>query len=162
VVLPAGLPRFVGLADRAGLGLAMPAHVAYSHYSHRLTRRRRSSAVRLTTYVEIGPILAVSPGWRPRVMPFPTGVGLGWGAELAWMPLRFEGCRLGIVDATPVLHTVRPGRHYDQRSEMARTVEALRRAGMPDVGSPRQQMDSIQRVLATWPRWRAGPTWPLA
>jgi len=159
IILPAGIPRVVALAELAGLGLAMPAHLPYSHYSHRLTRCRRLSAVRLTTYVEQGPLLVVAPAWRTRVTPFPADSGMGWGIELTWTALRDEGCRLGIVDAAPVLHLGPPGRGYNRPAEMARLVGALRAAGVADEGSIRSQVDSLQRVTATWPRLHALPAW---
>ncbi len=160
IVLPAGIPRLVALADKAGLGVAMPAHLPYSHFSHRLTRCRRLAAVRLTTYVELGPLLVIAPAWRERVTPFPPDSGMGWGAELAWTALVEEGCRLGIVDAAPVLHLVPPGVGYDNpEAEMTRLRAALRAAGVADEGSIRSQVDSLQQVLATWPRLRSLPRW---
>jgi hypothetical protein len=159
VVLPAGIPRVVALAEAAGLGLAMPAHLPYSHFSHRLTRRRRWAAVRLTTYVETGPLLVIAPAWRNRITPFPPDSGMGWGTDLGWMALRGEGCRLGIVDAAPVLHLVPPGRDYDQSAEMARLDGALRAAGVPEDGPMRAQVDSLLRVLGTWPLLRPVPAW---
>lgn len=160
IILPAGIPRLVALAEQAGLGIAMPAHLPYSHFSHGLTRCRRRAAVRLTTYVEHGPLVVVAPAWRTRVTPFPPNSGMGWGTELAWMALQEEGCRLGIVDAAPILHLFPPGQDYDDRqAEMARLVAALRAAGVADEGSIRSQVDSLQRVIATWPRFRALPPW---
>jgi hypothetical protein len=161
IVLPAGLPRFLTITARAGLGLAMPGHLPYSHYSHAITRRRRWAVARVTTYVEIGPVLAISPRWRDQIVPFPEDVGLGWGTEFAWSRLAANGCRLGIVDAAPLLHTVRAGRDYDRRAEMARLEQALRNHGVPDVGTTREQVDSLQQVIATWPRWRRTPPWEV-
>jgi hypothetical protein len=161
IVLPAGVPKFITIGRRAGLDLAMPAHLPYSHYSHRITRRSRRAVVRLTTYVEIGPVLAISPRWRDRILPFAEDPGLGWGTEFAWSRLAAEGCRLGIVDATPLLHTVRAGRDYDRPGEMARLKQALRDEGVPDVGTTREQVDSLQRVVAMWPRWRHTPPWDV-
>jgi hypothetical protein len=159
IVLPAGIGRFVGMAAAAHFDLAMPAHLPYSHFSHDLTRRRRLAAARLTTYVEIGPLLCLSVEGRRRVTPFPPSSGLGWGTEIGWSRLAEEGCRLGIVDATPVLHIAPPGRAYDTKAEMERLAEYLRLAGVPDRGSIREQVDSLQRTLCLWPRYRSRPPW---
>lgn len=159
IVLPTGVGRFVARAAAAGFDLAMPAHLPYSHFSHDLTRRRRLAAARLTTYVEIGPLLCLSTEGRRRVTPFPSASGLGWGTEVGWSRLVDEGCRLGIVDATPVLHTSPPGRAYDTKAEMERLVEHLRLAGVPDHGSIRDQVNSLQRTLRVWPRYRSRPPW---
>jgi len=161
IVLPTGVPRFVAIAARAGLDLAMPGHLPYSHYSHQITRRCRWAVARLTTYVEIGPALSISPRWRDRILPFPEDAGLGWGTEFAWTGLAADGCRLGIVDAAPLLHTVRPGRDYDHPAEMARLEQALRDHEVPDVGTTRQRVESVQRVVATWPAWKRTPPWDV-
>jgi hypothetical protein len=159
IVVPSGLGQFVATVAEAGFDLAMAAHLPYSHFSHDLTRRRRLSAARLTTYVEIGPLLCLSPEWRSRITPFPAETGLGWGAEFAWSQLRDEGCRLGIVDATPVLHLSPPGRAYDTKAEMERLVQSLRVAGVPERGSTRDQVNSLQHTLSVWPRYRSRPPW---
>jgi hypothetical protein len=159
IVLPSGLDRFVAMAAAAKLDLAMPAHFACSHFSHDLTRRHRCVAARLTTYVEIGPLFSVSPKWRDRITPFPSDAGLGWGTEIAWSKLSREGCRLGIVDATPVLHTRPPGRGYDTRAEMDRLEAVLREAGVQESGSTRDQMLTLQHTLSTWRRHRSRPPW---
>src|SRR5262245_26102976 len=46
----------VALAARAGLGVAQPAHAPGSEVSHGITRARPRSRVRLTTFVESGPL----------------------------------------------------------------------------------------------------------
>jgi hypothetical protein len=159
IVVPDGISRFVRMVAASRLDLAMPAHVPYSHFSHEVTRRRRLATARLTTYVEIGPLLCVGPEWRGRITPFPVDAGLGWGMEFAWTRLRDEGCRLGIVDSTPVLHTKPPGRAYDSKAEMERLAQCLRQAGVPDQGSMRDQVNSLQHTLRVWPRYQRRPPW---
>jgi hypothetical protein len=161
VAVRPSLGRFVAVADRAGLDIAMPGHRACSFHSHPITRRRMASTARRTTYVEIGPVVAVRPRWVARLVPFPADDGLGWGTELAWSDLRREGCRLGIVDRTPVLHLVPPGRAYDRRAELARLVAELDARGVPP-GTPRARMDALQRNEATWRPWRPSPPWAVA
>ena len=128
------LPAFVGLAAGAGLGLAQPAHAAGSAVSHGITREVRRSRVRLTTFVESGPLVAVAPDWVDRIVPLPVWRGMGWGIELEWMDLALEGCRLGIVDATPVEHLGAVGRGYDDTALRARVREELAARGVDDWG----------------------------
>lgn len=158
VIVRRSLADFVAMADRAGLDLAMPGHYGCSFHNHPITRRRLGSRARTTTFVEIGPVLAVRPAWVSRLVPFPEDDGLGWGAELAWSDLVDGGCRLGIVDATPALHLVPPGRAYDQRAEMARLEAELDRRGIVGT-STRARVDAIQRTTGTWSHWRSDPPW---
>ena len=85
------LSTFVALAAGAGLGLAQPAHAAGSAVSHGITREVRRSRVRLTTFVESGPLVAVAPAWVDRIVPLPVWRGMGWGIELEWMDLAARG-----------------------------------------------------------------------
>jgi hypothetical protein len=150
----ADLTQFLALASRAGLGLAQPAHAPGSEVSHGITRARPRSRVRLTTFVESGPLVAVSPEWVERVTPLPVWRGMGWGLELDWIDLRREGCRLGIVDATPVEHLGPVGRGYDDTALRARVREELAARGVSDWGP-------LQQTLATWRPWRRRPPWPV-
>jgi hypothetical protein len=146
------LVSFVSTASRAGLDLAQPAHVWWSNISHRITWLRPLSRARLTTFVEIGPIFAVSPAWRDPILPFPEGVGMGWGLELQWLDLRKEGCRLGIVDSTPVRHLTRFATAYAPEEEIERLTRLLEERGAPG-------WRGLRRTLATWRPWRRRPPW---
>ncbi len=81
--------------------------------------------VRLTTFVESGPLVAVAPKWVERVTPLPVWRGMGWGLELEWIDLQAEGCRLGIVDATTVVHL----------GPVARELRHDRASGAPSRGA---------------------------
>ena len=146
------LPSFIRTGAAAGLDLFQPAHVLRSNISHRITWRRPLSRARLTTFVEIGPIFAVSPGWRDRIVPFPDDVGMGWGLELRWTDLRAEGCRLGIVDAMPVRHLARFATAYAPDEEIARLDRLLAERGAPG-------WKGLRRTLAVWRPWQARPPW---
>jgi hypothetical protein len=146
------LVSFVAKAAAAGLDLAQPAHVPWSNISHRITWMRPLSAARLTTFVEIGPIFAVAPAWRQRVLPFPDDVGMGWGLELQWMDLREDGCRLGIVDATPIRHLARFATAYAPDEEVAKLTQLLEERGAPG-------WQGLRKTLATWRPWRSQAPW---
>lgn len=152
VFMRGSLVSFAETAAAAGLGLAQPAHALRSNISHRITWRRPFSNARLTTFVEIGPIFAVDPAWRDRVLPFPDGIGMGWGLELDWMDLRADGCRLGIVDATPVRHLARFASAYSPDEAFAELERRLEERGAPGWGD-------LRRTLATWRPWRRRPPW---
>jgi hypothetical protein len=108
VALPRGfLDAFVFLAERFELRLAQPAHAARSHAAWRVTRRRPTSAVRETAFVEIGPLVAFHRVTFDVLLPFPE-LRVGWGLDLHWSALaRKHGWKLGVIDAIPIRHASR-------------------------------------------------------
>lgn len=125
-----GLASFLALSARLGLQLSQPAHSRRgSHWSYRITRRHLLRAGRETTFVEIGPVLAISPDGRHLVLPF-EDVGMGWGAELGWYDLQQQGLRLGIIDVTPMRHLGKVGAGYDSTDERARMQVMLEDRGL--------------------------------
>jgi exopolysaccharide biosynthesis WecB/TagA/CpsF family protein len=109
VELPRGfLDGFLHLAERHGLVLAQPAQTLGSHAAWPIVRRRALTAVRRTTFVEIGPVTAFSRAAMTDLTPFPP-LSQGWGLELHWAAIaREKGWPMGIVDLLPVRHELRP------------------------------------------------------
>ena len=118
VELPKGfLDDFLAGADRAGLEIAQPAHRLNSHAAWPITRRRPWSTARRTTFVEIGPVTAFRPEATTTLLPFPD-LKMGWGLDAHWAAVAQErGWAIGIVDATPVGHTLRPAAEGYPREE---------------------------------------------
>jgi hypothetical protein len=144
--------ELLSLATKAGLGLAQPAHAPGSEVSHGITRMRPRSRVRLTTFVEGGPLVGVAAEWVTRVIPLPAARGMGWGVELDWIDLAQQGCRLGIVDAVQVRHLAKVGATYDDSKLRARVRDDLAARGVDDWGL-------LQSTLATWRPWQRRPPW---
>lgn len=117
VVLPRGfLDRFVACAEAADLRLAQPAHRLHSHAAWPVTRRSLDprSAVRETRFVEIGPVTAFRADTLEVLLPFPA-LRMGWGLDVHWGAVaREHGWRVGVVDATPVLHLAPVAEDYDR------------------------------------------------
>lgn len=117
VVLPRGfLDRFVAAAEGADLRLAQPAHRLHSHAAWPVTRRSLDprSAVRETRFVEIGPITAFRADTLDVLLPFPE-LKMGWGLDVHWGAVaREHGWRVGVVDATPILHLAPVAADYDR------------------------------------------------
>jgi len=109
VDLPRGfLDRFLFLAERAGLRIAQPAHRLHSHAAWAVTRRKPGSLARETNFVEIGPVTAFQRETFATLLPFPP-LRMGWGLDVHWSAVaREHNWPIGIVDATPVGHTLRP------------------------------------------------------
>ncbi len=127
VVLPRGfLDRFLHVAESAGLRLAQPAHRLHSHAAWPITRRRPGAAARETTFVEIGPVTAFHADTFGTLLPFPE-LRMGWGLDAHWAAVaRERGWPIGIVDATPVGHTIAPvGGSYGREEAVAEALAFL-------------------------------------
>jgi hypothetical protein len=127
VSLPAGfLDSFIFLAERFGLQLAQPAHRRRSHAAWEVTRRQARSVVRETAFVEIGPVFAFAAVTFDVLLPFPA-LRIGWGLDAHWSAVaRQHGWRLGVVDATPVRHGLRPvATSYDHQGAIDEAREFL-------------------------------------
>jgi GT2 family glycosyltransferase len=103
------LDTFLACAEAGDLRLAQPAHRRHSHAAWEVTRRRTGSDWRETTFVEIGPITAFDRIAAAALLPFPKNIKMGWGLDAHWSAVAQEhDWRIGVVDATPIGHTIRP------------------------------------------------------
>jgi hypothetical protein len=148
VALPRGfLDAFLFLAERFELKLAQPAHRRRSHAAWRVTRRRAGSVARETGFVEIGPVCAFHRDAFATLLPFPP-LQAGWGLDAHWAALaRERGWRIGVVDATPIRHAVRP------IADSYRRADAVAEARAFLAERPYATAAEAQRTLATHPRW---------
>ncbi len=106
---PEFVPRYLAAVEALGPSLAQPALSLGSYYSHQITRRQSDRWLRLTNFVEIGPIFSMTRELLDLVTPFPESNPMGWGLEAHWSSVvRERGLKMGIVDACPVEHSFRP------------------------------------------------------
>jgi hypothetical protein len=105
VALPESfLDLFLYYCVQNDLKLAMPAHRILSHKTFAITERNWASTVRLTNFVEIGPITILHRDTFSSLIPFPS-LRYGWGLDVLWSSIAIsKGWRIGVVDATPVRH----------------------------------------------------------
>ncbi len=115
-IRPGGTSSRSSHSVRARSSTSRSRPVATRSWTTSITAARRLSIARRTSFVEIGPLFVVGPGWRDRIVPFPEARGMGWGLELEWHELHREGCALGIVDAVRVRHVGERGEGYDYRA----------------------------------------------
>jgi hypothetical protein len=126
----ANLLDLVGISDLLGLDISQPSHALGSNVSHPFTRTTPFSVARLTSFVEIGPVVVFSPAALPHVVPLPEE-GMGWGTEIAWSDLqRTSGLKLGIVDAVRIEHLGAVGNAYSSEDEFERLGEIFAREGL--------------------------------
>jgi hypothetical protein len=149
VSLPNGfLDAFIFLAERFHLQLAQPAHRKRSHASWDVTRRRPSSVVRETVFVEIGPIVAFHAVTFDLLLPFPP-LRVGWGLDVHWSAVaRAQGWRLGVIDATAVRHGLRPvAASYDSQAAIGEARQFL-------ADRPYTPASLAQQTLVTHRTWK--------
>lgn len=114
--LPAGfLDRFLTHQMAYDLTLAQPARTHDSYIDHYFVAQLLGVAARRTRFVEIGPLFCLRHDGFPLLLPFDEAAPMGWGLDFVWpVQLEARGCRLGIIDATPVRHAMRkPVANYD-------------------------------------------------
>ena len=149
VALPRGfLDTFIFLAERFSLRLAQPAHRYRSHAAWRVTRRRPASLVRETAFVEIGPVCAFHADTFATLLPFPP-LRIGWGLDAHWSAVAQQhGWKLGVIDATPVRHGLRPiAAAYDRQTAVDEATTFLSER-------PYTRAADAQRTVATHRRLR--------
>jgi hypothetical protein len=126
------------LSERLHLRLAQPAHRRASHGAWRVTHRRAGALARRTRFVEIGPVTALHADTFPVLLPFPE-LRYGWGLDLHWAALaEARGWPVGVIDAAPVLHALRPAAAtYPRRAAVAEARAFLN--GRPYLPAARAQ-----------------------
>lgn len=150
--------ELAAVARDAQLDVSAPAHSWGSHWSHRITLQRALSAVRLTHFVEIGPVVVLSPAGRRTLTPFPDANPVGWGLESYWSSLHRSDVRCGLVDALPVDHRVPMGGTYSSRSAWESGQAYVRTLGIDDFTAEQRAM---MVTLATWRPWRRRAPWAV-
>jgi GT2 family glycosyltransferase len=127
VALPPGfLDRFLCVAERGDLRIAQPAHRRRSQAAWPVTRRRPGADGRETSFVETGPVTAFRLDALASLLPFPP-LRAGWGLDTHWSAIaRERGWPIGIIDATPIAHTLRPvAGMYSRREAVEEAREFL-------------------------------------
>lgn len=101
------LDRYLRIVSMCRFVLAQPARTPESEIHHPIVRQMNGRLARETRFVEIGPLFSMHKSILPLMLPFDEMSPMGWGYDYAW-PVVLESFRMGIVDATPVLHAFRP------------------------------------------------------
>jgi hypothetical protein len=129
------LPQdFIDLAMLFSVGnslkISMPAHRFHSYKSFSVTERSWASTVRLTNFVEIGPVTIINRDAFSGLVPFPS-LRYAWGLDILWSEIaKMERWRLGVIDAIPIRHIRPVGRSYSANAAQIEAVEFLARKGV--------------------------------
>jgi hypothetical protein len=137
---------FLAVMNAAALDLAMPAHSGRYNVGHVLTISKPRTVARVTAFVEIGPLFAVSPALRDRWRHDLDDVRMGWGLEARWSAYRADGFRLGIVDAVTFRHLGKIGTAYDVDAAFAERDRLFAEAGV----------SGMEELFVTENRWPRG------
>ena len=148
------LAQLVALTKASGFDLAQPAHRRFVNVSHHITLVRPRVVARRTHFVEIGPVIVMSPLAQSKLLPFPTA-WMGWGVEMLWSRASLNGeIHLGIVDAVTVEHLHPPGIRYDIDAARDEQEHFLNQAGI-------RSYSDVQTNVAWWRRPRSAPDWTI-
>lgn len=103
------LDRFLDRQTQYDFALAQPARTHDSYTDHPIVEQVDGLDARRTRFVEIGPVVSLRRDAAVLLLPFDEACGMGWGLDLLW-PVLIERAqlRMGIIDATPVAHALRP------------------------------------------------------
>lgn len=115
------LNTYLDLVVKYDFAMAQPARTHNSYIDHHFVEQLNGLAARRTLFVEIGPFFSVRKDLFPAIFPFDGSSFMGWGCDFVW-PRFVEdlGLRMGIVDATPVEHSMRKPvnlYNYDEANE---------------------------------------------
>lgn len=137
---------FLRAMVRCDFDAAQPAHDLGSVSTYGHLDVKPLSIARRVTFVEVGPLVAVSPRARPHFLPPDPDLGMGWGVDVHWACLaEQQGLRLGVVDATTMRHLAPVGLGYHMAQEERRLSEAL---------SAHQLTSPFEITRSLEPRWR--------
>jgi hypothetical protein len=109
------LQTYLDIVIKCDFAIAQPARTHNSYIDHPFVEQLDGLKARRTRFVEIGPVFSIRKDAFSLLLPFNEASTMGWGYDFVW-PCLIEdrGLKMGIIDATPVEHTMRkPVQHYD-------------------------------------------------
>lgn len=114
IVVPENfIDDLIAISEISGLNIAGPAQRRRSFHNHDITRREGKGLLRVTNYVEVGPMVLFRSDTFAAVFPLPV-TKYGWGVDLLWSKLAARNrWKMGIVDGTPIRHLSPAGSTYD-------------------------------------------------
>ncbi|BCP52233.1 hypothetical protein K32_08500 [Kaistia sp. 32K] len=125
---PGFLDDLIAVAVRADFALFQPARTRDSFIDHRITAQCDGTIARQTNFVEIGPMVCLRADAAKLLIPFDETTEMAWGLDYIWpVIIRDAGLKMGIIDASPAAHRIRPpnttynGNHARSQSKILLT-----------------------------------------
>ena len=109
IILPSNfLDQFLEIQMECDFAIAQPARSHNSYVDHVFVEQLDGLKARRTRFVEIGPLVSFRHDIFSLIFPFDERSPMGWGYDFVWpYLLEKKGLRMGIIDATPVDHSMR-------------------------------------------------------
>ena len=116
------LDHLIGYQQAYDFAVAQPSRTWRSFTDWAIVRRRFGLKARETNFVESGPVVSMDKRFLPLAIPFSEESPMGWGYDLVWpIVAQKHGLKVGIIDATPVCHSLRGrGVLYSYQKEIDR------------------------------------------
>jgi hypothetical protein len=103
------LDNYLALVGQYRFAIAQPARTNDSYIDHQFVGQLHGIKARRTRFVEIGPVFSFHKHAFAACLPFDEESPMGWGYDFVWPHLADKnGLNMGIVDATPMTHKMRP------------------------------------------------------
>lgn len=148
-----GRTCFLDFAASAEVDVAGPSIQTGQAVSHMTMKTHPLRTVREVGFLEVGPVVAFSPRARSTLEIFHPHAAMGWGSDIRWAAqARRLGLRMGIVDATPILHRGALGAAYDNDAEVRQVASAFKETGLnwEDLSVPNAR---------SWRPWQRRAPW---
>jgi hypothetical protein len=99
----------IAVAEHVDFALLQPARTEDSYIDHAIVAQFPGLLARQTRFVEIGPVVCLRRDAAALLLPFDEKNTMGWGLDFVWPQIiESAGLRMGIIDAVPVAHRIRP------------------------------------------------------
>lgn len=121
---------YIAAASLADVVVSQPAHRFLSYATYQITRRRPGNLVRMSRFVEIGPLTVIRKEAFSALLPFPPS-RWAYGIDILWADIcRRNGWRMGIVDAVSIRHLKPVGGGYNMDDAIVEGRALLERSNI--------------------------------
>ena len=147
IILPDDfLDTFLGLQEEHDFAAAQPARTHNSYIDHPFVEQLDGVRARVTRFVEIGPLVSFRRDIVPSIIPLDEATPMGWGFDFV-LPCVAErqGLRIGIIDGTPVDHSLRRPMHNYHFEDAKQAMEAYLSV------NPHLSRDEAFRIVESYP-----------
>lgn len=148
--------EFLKICRAGDFDVAQPAHALGSERSFGFVRAAVLTRARPVNFVEVGPLVWMSPRAQALLLPLEVGAGMGWGVDVEWSLKASGTLRMGIVDGAALIHHRPVAANYPAEDERAYLHGVLARAGVSSVD------ELVRRAGKPWRSWRQRPPWGTA